>query len=143
METIRRATPDDLHPIKQVLGDAYRPYLDEIEGLPDVSAVDPADLTALTVWVADLNGAIRGVAMASVEGSVAHLANVAVAPDAGGRGLGRALIDTVVDWARGQACHEIRLATHPDMGGNVVLYERLGWEVTSRSDHKVTMTRHI
>ena len=143
MLQVRRALADDISGIRETLSAAYAPFVKALPDLPDVSAVDESDLANMTCWVAEDEDGVVAVAMATQSGQVAHLANLAVKPTSGGQGLGRRMIDTVVQWAREARCREIALATHPDMGNNVALYEHLGWRIAESSDHKVTLVRRL
>ena len=55
--------------------------------------------------------------------------NVAVAPDAQGRGIGRRLLDHVERIALAADCFEARLLTNAAFEANVALYRRLGYVV--------------
>ena len=143
MVRLRRARADDLSEIRETLSAAYAPFVKALPDLPDVGAVDEGDLANMTCWVAEDDDGVLAVAMATQSGQVAHLANLAVRPTSGGQGLGRRMIDTVVQWARDAGCREITLATHPDMGNNVALYENLGWRIAESIDHKVTLVRRL
>ena len=73
----------------------------------------------------------------------AHLANLAVHPDAGGQGLGRRLIDHVVDAARIAGHHRIHLATHVDMPATQAFYDRLGWQRAGQDGNKVYFAKEL
>jgi ribosomal protein S18 acetylase RimI-like enzyme len=60
------------------------------------------------------------------------LDNVAVAPERQRRGYGRRLMAFAEAEAVRQGHREIRLYTHVVMAENIVLYGRLGYEVTGR-----------
>ncbi len=55
--------------------------------------------------------------------------NVAVAPEAQGRGIGRRLLDHAERIARAAYCFEARLLTNAAFEANVALYRRLGYVV--------------
>ena len=139
--TLRQANGGDLDAIVAILRAAYAPYLGVLDGLPEVTALTAEDLAAHQAWLAEIDGRSVGVTLAKIAPPVAHLANVAVHPDAAGHGLGRALIDRVVAAARAAGCTRIDLATHPGMGNNVAIYTRMGWEITDVGVHKICMSR--
>lgn len=141
--TIRRAVAADALALAACIDAAYASYAGLIDDLPDVSAGLAEDIHDNLVWVAVLDDRIVGGAVLAIAGPVATLANVAVHPDAGGRGLGRALIETVERHARNAGCPELRLATHIDMPANVALYTRLGWQETARRGNKVLMSKTL
>ncbi|WCB94298.1 hypothetical protein DSM104299_03030 [Baekduia alba] len=62
--------------------------------------------------------------------------NVAVAPSAQGRGLGRDLLAYAEDEARRRHLPEIRLHTNAAMADNLLLYPKLGYAEVGRE------TRH-
>ncbi len=64
------------------------------------------------------------------------LDNVAVAPEAQGRGIGRALIAFAEAEARRRGHRQIRLYTHVLMTENIALYTRLGFAETGRVSEK-------
>ena len=69
------------------------------------------------------------------------LANVAVHPDHGGKGLGRKLMALSEGEARKQGYCEMRLNTHVEMPKNARFYVRLGWEETARTGNTVSMRK--
>lgn len=143
MHTVRTATPSDLNSVRDILRSAYAPYLDELPDLPDVGAIEHRDLEDNSAWVAVRAGQVDGILLAAITPPTAHLINVAVAPRASGQGLARMLIDQMLQAAKRAGCLRVDLATHPDMGSNIAIYERMGWTVTDRSDQKVTMCRSL
>jgi len=71
------------------------------------------------------------------------LANLAVHPDHGGRGMGRSLIELSEREATRQGFDKMRLNTHVDMPDNVQLYQHLGWVEVSRNGNAVSMKKHL
>lgn len=73
--------------------------------------------------------------------------NVAVAPDRHGQGTGRTLLAFAEDHARSLALPRLRLYTNELMTNNIALYERLGYQETSREDiggrNVVHMTKNL
>ena len=60
--------------------------------------------------------------------------NVAVAPTAQGRGIGRRLLAFAEQKATGAGCFEIRLLTNGAFQANVQLYQRLGYALDREED---------
>lgn len=60
----------------------------------------------------------------------AHVADLGlmVAKDVRGRGVGRALLATAVEWARGSGIRKLELHVFPWNGPAIRLYERFGFE---------------
>ena len=75
-------------------------------------------------WVADVDGAVVGFAIAdATNGNVWALF---VDPEHEGRGHGRALHDVMVAWLRGQGLEALWLTTAPGTRAER-FYERAGW----------------
>ena len=131
---IRRAAPADADALRAVVAAAYAPFghLD----LPPVAEGLAEDIRDHNVWVAEVAGIVRG-GIVLILGAEAHIANLAVHPDAGGQGIGRALIDTAVKAARAAGHLSVMLATHRDLGQTQAFYRKLGWVETGRDGVKV------
>jgi len=59
----------------------------------------------------------------------AHLEQLSVLPDHGGRGVGTRLLDAVADWAGAQGHPEVTLTTFRDVAFNAPLYAKRGFAV--------------
>ncbi len=79
--------------------------------------------------VADRDGAVEGYATTEFRrgARVGHLASIAVAPDAAGRGLGRALLSAAEAGARARGCDRLRLEVRADNEAARRLYDRAGY----------------
>jgi len=69
-----------------------------------------------TVFVAELGGVVVGFVAAEVkqhwsDGRDAYIGELAVRPDVERRGVGRALVEAVADWARGRGLAHLTLDT--------------------------------
>ena len=83
-------------------------------------------------WVAlDDGGSIIGFAVAWLVDGEGHLDELAVVPEHGRRGVGRALVDRVVTWTVAQGLTSITLTTFRDVPWNARYYEKLGFHVVS------------
>jgi len=120
---------------------AYAVYKDVVPDLPPVSEGCAEDIANNQVWIADAAGRIAGCLILVSGNGWMKLANVAVHPDFGGKGLGKALITLAEHKARFQGVPELRLNTHAAMPRNIQLYSRLGWKEASRSGNTVSMTK--
>lgn len=140
---IRRATPEDVVALSVAIDAAYAPFRASLPNLPDVSQGVAEDIDENLVWVAVMDGAIRGGLILILGGDHALLANVAVAPKAGGRGIGHRLIAEAEAAARALGLPEIRLRTHARMPRNLALYTRLGWRETGRDGDSVSMAKPL
>lgn len=140
---ITPATPDDAPGLTACINAAYAAYRAQGIDLPDVAAGVAEDIAQNHVWVARDQHIITGGLILSIDATQAYLRNVAVHPDHGGKGIGRALIDTALTAAHTAGCTTIRLTTHAAMPGNVALYQHLGWHITEQDDRKVIMDRAL
>ncbi|MFD1160566.1 GNAT family N-acetyltransferase [Roseovarius aestuarii] len=141
--TLRRAVTADAGALASCIKAAYSGYVAAGIDLPPVSEGVKDDIDNNIVWVAVDGDKVLGCAIVSVTGEVAHLMNVAVAPDQSGRGIGKALIVAIIFSARDAGHAIIELTTHQDMPHNVALYQHLGWEVTGQDGNKILMARQI
>lgn len=135
---IRPAHPDDAEPFRQLVRDAYGPYIARL-GKPPGPMLDDygrriADGQA---WVLEEGGQLAGVlVLEDTEGEALLLDNVAVAPAAQGKGHGRALVAFAETEAHNRGYGEVRLYTNVLMTENLVLYGRLGFRQTGRVSEK-------
>ncbi len=131
---IRAARPADVAPIVAIVDRAYEIYIPRIGKKPGPMLDDYAARVAEgAVWVAEQDGQVAGLIVLLPESDHLLLDNVAVAPEAHGRGIGRALVAFAEAEARRCGTPEIRLYTHEKMTENVALYPRLGYEETHRA----------
>lgn len=140
---IRLATEVDTGAVIECIAAAYAAYEATIPDLPPVLDGIAEAVGEGRVWLVADEVGIAGAVILSVDGAVAMLENVAVAPRCKGSGHGRRLIDKAVGVAVQQGCTEIRLNTHAAMTSNIALYEHLGWTVSDRGGHRVSMVRDL
>lgn len=124
-----RATPEDASELRACVVAAYAPFQDL--SLPDVTGSLEDDILAGHVWVVKMGGKVRG-GIVLVLGAAAHIANLAVHPDANGQGAGKALIEHARQVATEAGYREINLATHAKMTGTQAFYRKQGWIETGR-----------
>lgn len=104
---------------------AYQDFENELAGLPGKYA--PPGGALLLARGAD-GTALGCVAMRSMEpAGCCEMKRLYVAPEARGMGLGKALVEAVVDAARHAGYGELRLDTLPEMTDAQALYARLGF----------------
>lgn len=141
--SIRAAERTDADAIRKVINAAYAVWSVTLPDLPDVAGGVDEDIAAGRVWVAAEREAIIGCLIGGVIPGRWHLANIAVAPDHGGRGVGQALLAFAVEEAARSGVDEVALATHRKMPGSIALYKRLGWDVSGEDGNKIMMRRGI
>ena len=138
--TIRSATAADspaLQEIEILAGAQFRAV-----GFPEVADHDPFSIveraeyaSADRSWVAvDESDRPMGYIVVDVVDGRAHVEQVSVLPDAQGRGLGRALMARVDEWARMRGDEWIALTTFTNVPWNAPLYRHLGFEVLAEAE---------
>jgi GNAT superfamily N-acetyltransferase len=87
--------------------------------------------------VAELDGRAVGLAFGLFDkerATTGHVAGMWVDPEARGRGVGRALLESVIAWARSRALDRLELWVTKGNGVAARLYERAGFADTGRRD---------
>jgi ribosomal protein S18 acetylase RimI-like enzyme len=77
-----------------------------------------------------VDGVPAGLAWVKLDGAGATTASIYqvwVAPEARGRGVGAALLDAAIDWARTRRATAVRLDVTVDIGAAERLYRRMGF----------------
>jgi N-acetylglutamate synthase-like GNAT family acetyltransferase len=134
MSMIRSATPADLPEVKVVVHAAYSSYVARIGKEPGPMQDDYASLISQgRVYVID-DGGVVGVLVLIPERDAMLLDNVAVRPEAQGKGYGRRLLAFAEDEARQHGFSQVRLYTNVLMVENLSLYSRLGYIETRRGE---------
>ncbi len=84
------------------------------------------------MWVAELDGEVVGVLVLEEAPDHVLVDNLAVAPDAQGRGVGGRLLEHADARASAAGLTEVRLYTHELMTENRAYYPRRGFRETHR-----------
>lgn len=137
---IRPAEADDLGAIPGIDVQAGRRFRDV--GLEAIAEAEPVGrdvlqdhLEASTAWVAvDEQDRLVAFALASRVDGQGHLDQVSTLESAGGLGIGRALVETVHDWARRQNAAAVTLTTFASIPWNGPYYQRLGYAELAEAD---------
>lgn len=129
---IRLATPAEVAAVMRVERDAATRFI--AVGLPGAVGLPTLPEAALLaacaegrLLVACEAGAVVGFALVSLHGDDTHLDELDVASSHGGRGVGRALLAAVNDWARERRCRRVTLTTFRDVPFNAPFYARVGF----------------
>ena len=101
-----------------VVADGFSPPLDDYRRA----------IVGGSAWLAETTAGVpAGFAIAGSLDGAGHLIDLDVHPDHGRRGLGRALVQTVVAWARARALPEVVLTTFRDVPFNGPFYRAQGF----------------
>ncbi|AZC19624.1 MULTISPECIES: GNAT family N-acetyltransferase [Pseudomonas] len=146
--TIRPAAPPDLAAIERIAKNAYAPYIARLGREPAPMLEDYSCLVlARQVWVLEEQDAIAGFVVLLDAQEALLLDNLAVSPEAQGRGHGRHLLAFAERQAlaAGHSC--VRLYTNQAMTENIALYGRHGYVETHRAVenglHRVYMSKPL
>ncbi len=75
-----------------------------------------------------------GLCRIDAVGDAAHLEQLSVHPDHGGRGIGRALLRAGIEWAKAHGYRELTLATYRDIAWNGPFYASEGFVEVGAAD---------
>jgi len=101
-----------------------RPHNDAPRIFAEKSAVQPE-----LFFVAELDGAVVGTALAGSDGHRGWLYRVAVNPRVQGRGIGTALVRHAEAALIALGCPKVNLQVRTRNGAVIAFYRKLGWEV--------------
>jgi GNAT superfamily N-acetyltransferase len=82
-----------------------------------------------------------GFASIEIVDGVAHLAQLAVHPSEGRRGLGTTLVTVVCQWAQAQGYEAVTLTTFLNVAWNAPFYRRMGFRVLEELSPGLTAIR--
>ncbi len=140
---IRKAVLADADAVVECIDAAYARYADHISDLPPVSEGCADEIKQDKVWLAIKDGDIAGALFLVPQDGFMKLANLAVHPKHGGKGLGTELIAFSEREAIRQNYSEMRLNTHRLMPENVALYQKLGWVEYARNANTISLKKDL
>ncbi len=138
---IRKAELSDAESLAACIDAAYAKYQSRIHDMPAVSEGCAEEIANHQVWVATIDNYIVGGLFLIPNDEFMKLANLAVHPAYGGKGIGGKLMALLEQTAREQGLFELRLNTHVAMPENVELYTHLGWKEIARGGNTVSMSK--
>lgn len=141
---LRRAGPADADPIRDLVHRAYRDY-EPLLGrtpLPMLTDFDAA-IRDREVWVLEGSAGIVGVLELEPRADHVWIDDVAVDPEAQGRGLGRRLLDHAEAETRRLNLAELRLLTNERYERNIAIYTARGYVETHREPYRGTDLVHF
>lgn len=134
MVHIRPARSHDAGALVALTHAAYEPYVPRIGKPPAPMTADyGAIVESRHAWVAEVDGRVAGLIVLVPEPDHLLLENVAVAPEAQGRGVGSRLLAFADGHARALGLPEVRLFTNEAMTENLEYYPRRGYVETHRA----------
>jgi GNAT superfamily N-acetyltransferase len=96
------------------------------------------------LWVAlEAAGAPIGFALVDLVDATAHLHELHVLPSHGRRGVGTALVRTVMGWAEREGFPALTLITFRHLAWNMPFYQRLGFEPLDESELTPELRGHL
>ena len=137
--TIRLAREDDvaLLPVVDLAAAAMfltTPFAFIADGAQDVDVFSSGYAHRLLWVAADAGDRPVGYALAREIDDTAYLAELAVDPVHGRRGLGSQLIETVCQWAKGAGYDAVTLSTFRDVAWNAPFYEQRGFRMLDEAE---------
>lgn len=134
---VRRATPSDAETCGQICYEAFRKVNEEHGFAPDLPAAD-AGIAVLSMMfshprfycvVAEVEGRIAGSNCLDERSTVAGVGPITIDPNRQNRGVGRALMNAVLDRARERGSAGVRLVQAAFHNRSLSLYAGLGFDV--------------
>ncbi len=138
--TIRKAAQPDLDGVRDCARQAYALYVPRMGKEPAPMVADfAARIRAGKLHVVELEGGepeggLAGFVVFYPRGDHLHVENVAVRPDAQGKGIGKALLRFAEDEARRLGLAAVELYTNVKMVENQAFYPALGYVETDRRE---------
>lgn len=127
------AEPGDVAALGAVAQAAYAPYVARMGRRPAPMDEDFAERVARAeVFAARAHGRVVGYLVCHPRGDHLHVANVAVAPEGQGKGLGKRLLGFAQAQAAARGLSAVELYTNIHMRENLAFYPALGFVETGR-----------
>jgi ribosomal-protein-alanine N-acetyltransferase len=143
MTETRSSTASRLPPDQTVVRQARRDDVDEVAAIERVVFSDPWSASSFRVLFGNpvvhfavaedpVGGRIVGYVVAWVVADEAEIANLAVAADARGAGVGARLLDDALQAAARRRCHVVFLEVRESNAAAQALYASRGFEIAGR-----------
>jgi ribosomal-protein-alanine N-acetyltransferase len=89
-------------------------------------AVDESGPLLRAGFVAEAEGRMLGFSVGKLVAGVSELESIAVSPESRGRGIGRALLEAVANWAQAKGAARVELEVRASNNRAIKLYEQAG-----------------
>lgn len=96
-----------------------------------------------TLWIAEADGAPVAFLGAHGEGERLHIDEFAVAAGHQGKGLGRRMLTTVIDWARAKGFASVSLTTFRSVPFNAPFYATFGFGEWAESEAPASIRQRL
>jgi len=126
---IRRARPEEYTGLRRIEFEADRLFASV--GIGPFTNDDAEDHFGQALLVLVVGDPARGFVCVELIDGVPHIWQLAVHPDHGRQGLGRALVEATCEWSRSEGFDAITLTTYRDVPWNGPFYESLGFVALS------------
>ncbi|MFA3915496.1 GNAT family N-acetyltransferase [Ruegeria hyattellae] len=140
---LRSAKPADLPELERVITSAYAAERARLSGIPDVTDGLDAHIRDDIVHIADRAGRILGVIVLIRKDAALLVANLAVAAEAQGAGIGGRLMQMAQQAAGEMGYDRLTLRTHRGMTATIDFYAARGWIETGRAGDTITMRKQL
>lgn len=132
-DVVRPARPEDLPQLAAIERSAQALFAQA--GMPELIDAPVLDLSEVRRYAAegfvavaeDPRDGLVGFVVARPLGGCAHVQEIDVRPEHGGRGLGRRLLSAAIEWARAAGHRAVTLTTFRDVPWNAPFYARCGF----------------
>ncbi len=140
---LREAMLSDAEAIRNCIASAYAEAMRDIADLPDVTGGIAEDIVNHQVTVAEEGAHLLGVIVFDQMDDSMMIFNLAVSPDAQGRGIARKLLSVAEARAAQHGLTTLRLRTHRLMTSTCAMYRHLGWKEVGTTGDTILMEKQV
>ncbi len=138
---LRTAEQSDAKSIQVCIASAYADAMRDIADLPDVASGIEEEIAEHQVVIAEVEGKLLGVIVFDQRAEAMMIFNLAVSPEAQGKGVARQLLAFAEAKAIEAGLSDLRLRTHRLMRATREMYTHLGWVESEVSGNTVVMQK--
>ena len=138
---LRTAERSDAKSIQVCIASAYADAMRDIADLPDVTSGIEEEIAEHQVVIAEVDGTLLGVIIFDQQAEAMMIFNLAVSPEAQGKGVARQLLAVAEAEAVELGLSILRLRTHRLMHATREMYTHLGWVEVEGAGNSVVMQK--